>query len=184
MISDFYTAQGFRSATVDYRIDDISKTEKKIVFMIDEGDKVKIESIEFTGNAAVSAQALRNAMKKTKVAVWWRILSDDTVYSQANYEADVESIKGLYQSKGYKDVVVKDPILDVYVTNPKAKPEKIKRRVRITIPIVQGDKFYTNDITHHARPPERAAGRVRPRSPSSRRGCCSSSSPSCCRARS
>jgi outer membrane protein insertion porin family len=147
VISDFYTSQGFRSATIDYRIDDVSKTEKKVVFLIDEGDKVKIESIEFTGNAAVSAQALRNAMSKTKVATWWRLLSDNTVYSQANYEADVESIKGLYQSKGYKDVVVKDPILDVYVVNPKAKPEKIKRRVRITIPIVQGDKFFTNEIT-------------------------------------
>ena len=147
VISDFYTAQGFRSATIDYRIDDISKTEKKVVFLIDEGDKVKIESIEFTGNTAISAQALRNAMKKTKVATWWRFLSDDTVYSQANYEADVESIKAAYQAKGYKDVVVKDPILDVYVVNPKAKPEKTKRRVRITIPIVQGDKFYTNDIT-------------------------------------
>ena len=86
-------------------------------------------------------------MKKTKVAVWWRFLSDNTVYSQANYEADVESLKDVYQAKGYKDVVVKDPILDVYVVNPKAKPEKIKRRVRITIPIVQGEKFYTNDIT-------------------------------------
>ena len=147
VIADFYTTQGFRSATVDYRIDDISKTEKKVVFLIDEGDKVKIESIEFTGNSAVSSQTLRNAMSKTKVAVWWRFLSDNTVYSQANYEADVESIKGVYQSKGYKDVVVKDPILDVYVVNPKAKPEKIKRRVRITIPIVQGEKFYTNDIT-------------------------------------
>ncbi len=147
VIADFYTAQGFRSATVDYRIDDISKTEKKVVFLIDEGDKVKIESIEFTGNSAISSQKLRNAMSKTKVAVWWRFLSDNTVYSQANYEADVESIKGLYQSKGYKDVVVKDPILDVFVVNPKAKPEKIKRRVRITIPIVQGDKYYTNEIT-------------------------------------
>jgi outer membrane protein insertion porin family len=146
VIADFYTTQGFRSATIDYRIDDLSKTEKKVVFLIDEGDKVKIESIQFTGNTAVSAQTLRNAMTKTKVAVWWRLLSDNTVYSQANYEADVESIKGVYQSKGYKDVVVKDPILDVYITNPTAKPEKIKRRVRITIPIVQGEKFYTNEI--------------------------------------
>ena len=147
VISDFYTTQGFRSATIDYRVDDISKTDKKVVFLIDEGDKVKIESIEFTGNTDVKSQTLRNAMKKTKVATWWRFLSDDTVYSQANYEADVENIKGVYQSRGYKDVVVKDPILDVYVVNPKAKPEKIKRRVRITIPIVEGDKFYTNDIT-------------------------------------
>jgi outer membrane protein insertion porin family len=145
-IADFYQEQGFRSATVSYHIDDISKTEKKVVFEIDEGEKLKIESITFTGNEHISAQSLRNAMHKTKVAVWWRLLSDNTVYSQANYEADAENIKALYQAKGFKNAVVKDPILDVYVTNPKAKPTKIKRRVRITIPIVEGDRFYTNEI--------------------------------------
>jgi len=145
-IADMYVAQGFRSATVDYRIDDISKTEKKVVFVIDEGDKVKIESIAFTGNENVSAQSLRNAMHKTKVATFWRIISENTVYNQANYEADVESIKQLYQSKGYKDIVVKDPTLDVYVVNPEKKdPKKIKRRVRISIPVVEGDKFYINE---------------------------------------
>jgi outer membrane protein insertion porin family len=146
-IADMYMANGFRSATVEYRIEDLTKTEKKVVFVIDEGDKVKIESIQFTGNEHVSAQALRNAMHKTKVAVFWRILSENTTYNQANYEADVESMKALYQSKGYKDVVVKDAILDVYVVNPTAEPKKIKRRVRITVPIVEGDKFYTNDVS-------------------------------------
>jgi outer membrane protein insertion porin family len=148
IIAEAYISQGFRSATVDYKIEDLSKTEKKIIFIVDEGDKVKIASISFTGNEHVSAQTLRNAMHKTKVAVFWRILSDNTVYSQANYEADVESLKGVYQARGYKDVVVKDPILDVYVTNPdQTDPKKIKRKVRITIPIVEGDKFYTNDLT-------------------------------------
>jgi outer membrane protein insertion porin family len=145
-IADAYLSQGFRSATVDYRIEDLSKTEKKVTFLIDEGDKVKIESISFTGNDHVSAQTLRNAMTKTKVAVFWRFLSDNTTYSQANYEADVESLKGVYQARGYKDVVVKDPTLDVYVVNPDAKPEKLKRRMRLTIPIVEGDLFYTNEI--------------------------------------
>ena len=148
VIAEAYITQGFRSATVDYKIEDLSKTEKKVTFLIDEGDKVKIASISFTGNDHVSAQTLRNAMHKTKVAVFWRILSDNTVYSQANYEADVESLKGVYQARGYKDVVVKDPILDVYVTNPETTdPKKIKRKVRLTIPIVEGDKFFTNDIT-------------------------------------
>ena len=147
-LADMYVAQGFRSATVDYRIEDLSKTEKKVIFIIDEGDKVKIESINFTGNANLSATALRNAMHKTKVAVFWRILSENTVYNQANYEADVESLKNLYQAHGYKDVVVKDPTLDVYVVNPeKTDPKKIKRRVRITIPIVEGDKFFVNTVT-------------------------------------
>ncbi len=160
-IADAYLAQGFRSATVDYRIEDLSKTEKKVIFLIDEGDKVKIESISFTGNEHVSSQTLRNAMHKTKVAVFWRFLSDNTVYSQANYEADVESLKGVYQARGYKDVVVKDPILDVYVVNPDAKPEKIKRRVRITIPIVEGDLFYTNEVRIVAVQRQRPADRIR-----------------------
>ena len=143
-VADYYVEQGFRSATVEYKIEDLSKTEKKVTFVIDEGDKVKIESIKFTGNSHVSAIALRNAMHKTKIATFWRILSENTTYSQANYEADVESIKGVYQAKGYKDIVVKDPILEVYVVNPKAK--KPKRRVRISIPVVEGDQFFINQI--------------------------------------
>lgn len=145
-ISDFYLEQGFRSATVDFKIEDVSKTEKKVVFAIDEGDKVKIASIQFEGNTVVSDRRLRAAMKKTKVNTLWRITSDKTTYSQANYDEDVESLKGLYHSKGYKDVVVKDPVLDVFVKNPKAKPKKIRRRVRITIPVVEGDRFFTGTI--------------------------------------
>ncbi len=85
-------------------------------------------------------------MKKTKVNTFWRIVSDKTTYSQANYDEDVESLKALYQSRGYKDVVVKDPKLEIFVKNPNAKPKKIKRRVRITIPLVEGDQFFTGDI--------------------------------------
>ena len=144
VIYDFYVEQGFRSASVEFKVDDLSKTEKKVTFLIDEGDKVKIESIKFTGNENVSSQTLRNAMHKTKVATFWRILSENTTYSQANYEADVESVKAVYQNKGYKDIVVKDPILEVYVVDPNKK--KIKRRVRITVPVVEGDKFYINNI--------------------------------------
>ncbi len=147
VIADYYGEQGYRSATVDYRIEDISKTEKKVIFAIDEGDKVKIASIRFEGNHVFPAWRLRAAMKKTKVNTWFRVLSESsTTYSQANYDADVENLKALYQSKGYKDVVIKDPILDVYVKNPRAKPNKQKKRVRITIPTVEGDQFFTGQI--------------------------------------
>ena len=86
-------------------------------------------------------------MKKTKVNTWFRLLSEtSTTYSQANYDADVENLKAIYHSKGYKDVVIKDPVLDVFVKNPKAKPKKQKKRIRITIPIVEGDQFFINEI--------------------------------------
>lgn len=146
VIADYYLEQGYRSVSVDFRVEDISKTEKKVVFTIDEGDKIKIASIQFQGNTVFRAWRLRNTMKKTKVNTLWRVFSENTTYSQANYEADVENIKGLYHSKGYKDVVVKDPVLDIYVKNPRATPKKLKRAVRITIPIVEGDQFFVNEI--------------------------------------
>jgi hypothetical protein len=31
------------------------------------------------------------AMKKTKVNTFWRLISDKTTYSQANYDEDIES---------------------------------------------------------------------------------------------
>jgi outer membrane protein insertion porin family len=147
VIADYYIENGYRSASVDYRVEDVSKTEKKLVFVIDEGDKIKIASIRFEGNHVFGQARLRRAMDKTKVNTWWRFLSEtSTTYSQANYDADVESIKGLYHSKGYKDVVVKDPVLDVFVKNPKAPAKKQKKNVRITIPLVEGDQFFTGRI--------------------------------------
>jgi outer membrane protein insertion porin family len=150
VISDYYLEQGFRSVSVDFRVEDISKTEKKVIFTIDEGDKIKIEEIRFEGNTVFPAWRLRNALSKTKVDTFWRVFSENTTFSQANYDADVENLKAVYHAKGYKDVVVKDAILDVYIKNPKADPKKIKRRVRITIPIVEGDQFFVNEI-HLAR---------------------------------
>src|SRR4029077_19275687 len=146
-IADYYVENGYRSATVDFRVEDISKTEKKLIFVIDEGDKIKIAAIKFEGNHVFKQQKLRNAMGKTKINTWWRFLSEtSTTYSQANYDADVESIKGLYHSAGYKDVVVKDPVLDIFVKNPKAPAKKQKKNVRITIPIVEGDQFFIGQV--------------------------------------
>ena len=145
-IADYYTSQGFRSATVEFKIEDVSKTEKKVVFVIDEGEKVKIASIDFEGNTVISDRRLRMAMKKTKVNTFWRLISDKTTYSQANYDEDIESVKSLYQSRGYKDIVVKDPKIEIFVKNPNAKPKRIKRRARITIPLVEGEQFYTGSI--------------------------------------
>jgi outer membrane protein insertion porin family len=148
VLLDAYKAEGFRSAAVDTTLEAMSPQQRRVVFLVDEGDKVKIESITFTGNTVVGQQKLRNAMKKTKMAHWWRFFDSKSTYNQASYEEDVESLRKVYQDAGYKDVVVKDAVIDVYVTNPEEKrPEKLKRRARVTIPIAEGDRFYFSNLT-------------------------------------
>ena len=146
-IRDAYRENGFRGVSVDWRVEGKTKAEQKLVFAIDEGEKIKIASIRFTGNSVFSGPRLRLVMKKMKVNTVWRVLSDKTVYNQASLDEDIESIKHLYQDYGYKDVVVKDPVLDIYSKNPAQKnPKKIHKRVRITIPLVEGEKFYFGKI--------------------------------------
>ncbi len=144
---DSYRADGFRSAAVDTTVETINDKESRVVFLIDEGDKVKIEAIRFTGNRVVGETRLRYAMKKTRQTHWWYFWDSKDVYSQASYEEDVESIRKVYQDLGYKDVVVKDPAIDTFVVNPKEKrADKISRRARITIPIVEGERFYFGEM--------------------------------------
>ncbi len=148
VLVDAYKAEGFRSVAIDATTENVSDLQRRIVFLVDEGDKIKIQSIVFTGNTVFGQTKLRYAIHKTKQAHWWRFFDSKSTYNQAGYEEDVESLRKLYQDAGYKDVVVKDPILDVFVTNPREKrPEKTNRRVNITIPIVEGEKFYFGKVT-------------------------------------
>ncbi len=142
-----YHAEGFRSAAVDTTIEEVGENQRRVVFLVDEGDKIKIETIRFSGNHVFGAARLRRAMKKTRQAHWYQFWDSKDVYNQANYEEDVESIRHLYQDNGYKDVVIKDPIVRTYVVNPAEKrPEKVKRRASITIPIVEGEQFTFGDL--------------------------------------
>ncbi len=146
-IRDVYAENGFRGVTIDWKVEGKTKAEQKLVFVIDEGEKIKIASIRFTGNHVFSASRIRLAMKKSKVNSLWRVFSDKTVYNQANFDEDVESIKHLYQDYGYKDIVVKDPVLDIFIANPNQKnAKKIRKRMRITIPLVEGEKFFFGKV--------------------------------------
>ncbi len=143
VLLDAYKAEGFRSVVVEAQLETVSPAQRRVVFNVDEGDKMKIESIRFSGNTVFGQQKLRNAMKKTKTAHWWRFFDSKSTYNQASYDEDVEGIRKVYQDAGYKDVVVKDPVLETFVVNPKEKrQDKIKRRAKITIPIVEGDRWY------------------------------------------
>jgi outer membrane protein assembly complex protein YaeT len=159
VLTEAYRAEGFRSAVVDATLETMGENERRVVFLVDEGDKIKIDDINFTGNTVFSDRRLYYAMKKTREANFYQFWDSKDVYNQANYEEDVESVKKVYQNAGYKDVVVKDPVISVFVVNPGEKrADKIRRRVRIEIPIVEGERYYFGSVKVEGAtifPPER-----------------------------
>jgi len=147
VLVDAYRSEGFRSAVVDATLEPMGENERRVVFLVDEGDKIKIDSLDFTGNTVFGDGRLRRAMKKTRQTNFYQFWDSKDVYNQANYEEDVESVKKVYQNAGYKDVVVKDPVIETFVVNPKeTRPDKVKRRARIEIPVVEGERFYFGDL--------------------------------------
>src|SRR5215218_7105886 len=63
LIEQMYGEKGYRFATAQYTVEDVGPNEKKVVFKVDEGDRVRISDIEFEGNTVFNDPRLRWTMK-------------------------------------------------------------------------------------------------------------------------
>ena len=146
-IEELYKEKGYRFAQVDYTLEDVSLGQKRAVFTIDEGDKVKIGDIDFDGNTVYGDWRLRLTMKKTKESGLISRISRKDIYNPANIEEDLEKVRELYKKAGYKDVLLGKPELDVKAKRPNAAEiSDQKRRLAVTIPIEEGERWKLGTI--------------------------------------
>ncbi len=144
---DIYKQEGYQSAQIDYRVEDLSKTEKQVVFQVDEGGKVKIESIEFAGNEVFSNGRLRRVLKKTKEAHWYRPWGKKIIFSDAAWGEDEKNLKDYYLDHGYKDVKIGKPQVQLVAKHPNAETLKKKKyRLKITIPVEEGARYKLGSV--------------------------------------
>lgn len=148
VIEEMYREKGFRFAEVRYRLESVSTGQLRATYTIDEGDKVKIGDIDFDGNTVFSDFRLRQAMKKTKESnMIWRMFKKD-IYNPANLEEDLDSVRDLYRRKGYKDVLLDKPEIDVTAKRPAAATiEAQKRRLAVTIPVEEGERWKLGEVS-------------------------------------
>jgi outer membrane protein insertion porin family len=139
-----------------------------LVFKIDEGPKVKVGTIKFTGNHAFSDRKLLRAMKHDRPygipLYFWDIPVLSKTYDREKLNEDLEvGVRGLYQDNGYFRVVVapNGPILqnvDVQhggVPLPGLKPHTGKA-VNITIPIEEGEQYRLGTLKIVSSDPDKA----------------------------
>ncbi|HEX2061638.1 MAG TPA: outer membrane protein assembly factor BamA [Thermoanaerobaculia bacterium] len=132
-----YTEGGFEGVTVDTLTEDLGEPgEKKIVFVINEGVKAKVASIDFVGNKRFSDGRLRSVMKEVKrhnLITWVR---KKNLYIPSKLDEDLEHIRNYYQDHGYQDVAFGDPEI-----------KTVGKRVRITIPVKEGEVHTFGDVS-------------------------------------
>src|SRR6202049_3747279 len=122
-----------------------------LTFRIDEGPKVKVGKILFTGNHAFSDRKLIRAMRHDRpysIPLYFTQINVlAKTYDHEKLIEDLEvGIRGLYQDNGYFKAVISDPVLQNVDSreNRYGIPLAGKvpgKAVNITIPIEEGDRY-------------------------------------------
>jgi outer membrane protein insertion porin family len=137
-----------------------------LVFKIDEGPKVKVGTITFTGNHAFSDRKLIRAMRHDRpysIPLYFREISVmSKTYDHDKLVEDLEvGVRSLYQDNGYFRVIVQDPVVENIDTrdNRLGIPFAAKvpgKAVNLTIPIEEGTRYFMGDMKVVSSDPDKA----------------------------
>jgi outer membrane protein insertion porin family len=138
-----------------------------LVFKVEEGPKVKVGKIKFTGNHAFSDRKLIRAMRHDRPysipMYFWDIAVLSKTYDREKLNEDLEvGVRGLYRDNGYYKATVGDPVLDNIDTRnyrlgvPLVLGRSDGKAVNITIPIEEGERFHMGTLKIVSSDPDKA----------------------------
>jgi outer membrane protein insertion porin family len=136
-IKRLYTEKNYHNCTIKYEITSLKNDQADIVFTIDEGKKIKIESISFDGNQHFDDDDIKDVMK-TQERGFWSILTSSGDLKETELDNDVIRIESLYKNNGFIDVKVSD-----------AQVSLSEKSITISFKIDEGNQYKigTIDIT-------------------------------------
>jgi len=167
VLKDLLAEHGRQFATVTPQYERIASSNAVIlVFRINEGPKVKVGKILFTGNHAFSRRKLIRSMHNDRPYSVPLYITEVNVlsktYDHDKLIEDIEvGVRGLYTDNGYFKVLVKDPILENLDTQgwrlgiPLTGRTKGKA-VNMTIPIEEGERYRMGTLKIASSDPDRA----------------------------
>ncbi len=138
-----------------------------LVFKVEEGPKVKVGKIKFTGNHAFSDRKLIRAMRHDRPysipLYFWNISVLSKTYDREKLSEDLEvGVRGLYRDNGYFKVSVGEPVLDNIDTQgyrlgvPLVTGHSHGKAVNITIHIEEGERFHMGTLKIVSSDPDKA----------------------------
>jgi outer membrane protein assembly factor BamA len=134
--------KGFQYANVTHELKPIPDGQKlvRLTFQMEEGPKVKIKQVTFTGNDRVSDRALARQLKENRAKPWWMpgFLGSRGAYYETKFETDADRIVAYYRDHGYVQANVGAPhiqpldelALQTVGLSPKAAEKVAKRQAK------------------------------------------------------
>ncbi len=104
-IRQAYLAKGFKNVSVTTRLEPSDGGRTRIVFVVNEGQRVGIAAINFTGNNAIGSGTLKSIIRTHETGLLSWLFRDDT-FSDDLLQVDRGLIQLYYMNHGYPDAQV------------------------------------------------------------------------------
>lgn len=133
MVRDLLADKGIRLRKIDYALEKVPEdsTEYRLVFHVDEGERVAVAQIDFEGNKVFDAARLRDVMNTKQEGFFW---FQNGTFDQAKLREDVrKTLPDFYGENGYLDFVAKKDTLEVDPTTGKA---------RLVVQVNEGQQYH------------------------------------------
>lgn len=137
-IQKAYEEKGYLLAKVDFSLKPEEKAPQsaRLVFTVDENQKVMVKRVSFIGNKYVKDQDLK-AFMMTQEGGFFSFVSGSGTYKQDAFDDDIKRLSLIYLNKGYVQAKVSRP--EVTVT-----PDK--KGIYISIRIEEGEQFQVGEV--------------------------------------
>jgi outer membrane protein insertion porin family len=148
VLRELLAEKGYPEAKVEIEVEDISATTVALVFTVEEGQRVRVKEILFTGSRdKFSDRQLRGAMKLVKEAGLLTTFSSKDIYFKEKLLDDLERIRFFLGQKGYLQAKYGEPKIEPagLVTSGVPLPIPYLRKtgpgLRVTIPLEVGRRY-------------------------------------------
>ena len=125
-------------------VEPIPPTSVRVRFIVDEGEKVSIGKIHFTGNKIFKDSDLKSSLELSKERSIFTMFKGTDKYHREKLEYDIDSnLKTLFQQHGYQYPQFGQPITRIFEGPRGMIPflRKTKHQFFIEIPIDPGDQY-------------------------------------------
>ncbi|ABE40077.1 surface antigen (D15) [Rhodopseudomonas palustris BisB5] len=150
-IAEIYRRSGRYDVRVDPQIIEQPNNRIDLVFVVDEGAKTGVKSIEFIGNQAYSSYRLKDVIK-TRESNLLSFLGSGDVYDPDRVEADRDLIRRFYLKNGYADVQVVAALTEY---------DPGRKGFLVTFKIEEGQQYRVSSVTFDSAIPNFDANSLR-----------------------
>src|SRR5262249_18199312 len=156
VLKEFLAERGRQYATVDPQIEQIPPSSLKVSFVVNEGPKVKVGTIDIVGNNAKSDKWVIAQMKNSHpIGLPHSILFENIfakTYDRAKADEDKERVRQEYQAAGYFQAKTLEETVDIQHKGghgwrlPLIKMNQPGIAADITLPVEEGRLYHLRNM--------------------------------------